>query len=233
MNLLVQLRLNYFDTSANLVASAFGLVYCDMPEWIDSSIGPVNLHASAKAGKLLEVPRELLTGENMLRGDSFDCTPLHYAAERGCLGQIPEAVLTSNLLMVTDYRGDTPVHYAADKGKLYLIPAGLLTADVLLATNSVGTTPLHYAARYGELAVIRSVPGVVTVERMLISDKFGLSPLDNADLHGHLDQVLGLDFPESVRSFVGEEWWERNQALLRDMALLADTDQESVDVDIF
>lgn len=60
-----------------------------------------------------------------------------------------------------------------------------------------------------------------------------IDPLTYAILHGdEMHLLLGLDFPESVRELVGEEWWEQNQAVLREKANLGDV-EEAADVELF
>jgi len=47
-----------------------------------------------------------------------------------------------------------------------------------------------------------------------------------------LDQVpLGLEFPESVREIVGEDWWERNQSICMEAGL--DVAEEVMEVELF
>jgi len=158
----------------------------------------MNLHKAVADGYLRDVPKELLTEENLLRCHGVKGrTVIHYAAEYGYLGLIPREIL-AGAMSLRDVDGLTVLHLAAD-WKFRGVPAELLTPFNLSAKDNKGITPLH---------MVR----------------------DNE----YLDVLLGLDIGDSVvvREIVGENWWERNQAVLRDKAKVTDP-EAFVGVDLF
>jgi hypothetical protein len=157
-----------------------------------------------------------------------------------CLGMGEQAILAKDWLKA-DETGYTPLHEAAVQGHLDQVPAELLTVENMTMWNWLGVTPIHSAAKYGHLDQVPR--DVITVDTMLLerpdnlearfpvhpsvgSEQFGekgwegnrISPILYVVLHEkQMDLLLGLDFPESVSEIMGEEWWERNQVVLREL----------------
>jgi len=78
----------------------------------------VLLIGAAKEGLLNEVPRGILTVENLVTADARGETALHWAAIRGYLNQVRRDIITSECLTVKDSAGLTPLHWAAYTGHL-------------------------------------------------------------------------------------------------------------------
>jgi len=113
---------------------------------------PEKIFEAAENGTLNQIPRELLTQENLTIKDKYEDTPLHYAAWYGHLDQIPKELLTQENLTIKNGDGDTPLHWAAKKGHLDQIPQELLTQENLTIENEEdGGTPLHNAAENGHI----------------------------------------------------------------------------------
>jgi hypothetical protein len=106
---------------------------------------------AADYGHLHQIPKELLTAENLLQLNEYKNTCLHLAAANGHLEQIPKELLTAENLLKPDNQGQNCLHLAAYWGHLAQIPKELLTAKNLLQPDEDGNTCLHYAAYYGHL----------------------------------------------------------------------------------
>jgi ankyrin repeat protein len=79
-------------------------------------------HFAADYGHLDQIPKELLTAENLLQPNSSNDTCLHWAAANGHLHQIPRELLTAKNLLQPDEDGKTCLHYAVDGGHLDKLP---------------------------------------------------------------------------------------------------------------
>ena len=150
---------------------------------------------AAKHGALDQIPRELLTTENLTMKKDNGWTPLHFAALHNHLTQIPRELLTQENLTIKNNSGYTPLHYAARKGHLNQIPKELLTQENLTMKDRKGWTSLHEAAWYGHLDQIPKE--LLTQENLTIKNNNGDTPLYWAAENGHLDQI-----PEEFRPAV-------------------------------
>jgi hypothetical protein len=79
-------------------------------------------HKASQKGHLDQIPKELLTAENLLKTDPFGRTCLHWAAYKGQLAEIPKEFLTAENLLKHDKYGDTCLHFAAVGGHLDKLP---------------------------------------------------------------------------------------------------------------
>ena len=116
--------------------------------------GETPLHLAGQTGRLDQIPKDLLTKQNLLTPDENGITPLHCAASGGHLHQIPQDILTQKNLLIPSHDASTPLHHAAWYGHLHQIPAGAFCEEALLQENITGCQPLHYAARNGFLEQI-------------------------------------------------------------------------------
>jgi ankyrin repeat protein len=152
-------------------------------------------HFAAYNGHLDQIPKELLTEENLLKPDNDRGSCLHFAAREGHLDQIPKELLTAENLLKHDRWGKTCLHYAADYGHLHQIPKELLTAENLLKTDNEGWTCLHFAARNGHLGQIPKE--LLTAENLLKPDNYKWqcwTCLHYAAKGGHLDKLPWLSY---------------------------------------
>jgi ankyrin repeat protein len=79
-------------------------------------------HFAADYGYLDQIPKELLTAENLLKPNSSNETCLHFAAMGGHLDQIPKELLTAENLLHIDINSRTCLHLVAIGGHLDKIP---------------------------------------------------------------------------------------------------------------
>jgi ankyrin repeat protein len=80
-------------------------------------------HGAAWAGYLNQIPKALLTPENMLKPTEFEETCLHIAARKGHLKQIPQELLTTENLLARDKCKQTALHHAQKEENLHQIPS--------------------------------------------------------------------------------------------------------------
>ena len=130
-------------------------------------------------------------------GDSV----FHWAAAKGHLSQIPANLLTYENFILRNDQMVTVFHRAAKHGHLNQIPEQLLSLANLQIPNKNGRTSIHLAAKYGHLDQIPQE--FVTFETLAYKDG-GLCPIRD------IDQILGVNLPESVRIYVGVEWYNKN-----------------------
>jgi ankyrin repeat protein len=150
-------------------------------------------HKASQNGHLGQIPKELLTAENLLKPNGRGDTCLHLSAYYGHLRQIPQELLTAeNLLRTNRQGGGTCLNDAARKGHLDQIPKELLTAENLLQANENGKTCLHIAAFYGHLDQIPRE--VLTAENLLKPDNYSHTCLHYAARNGHLDKIPWLSY---------------------------------------
>jgi hypothetical protein len=79
-------------------------------------------HYAAYDGHLDQIPKELLTAENLLKPGWNSWTCLHYGARNGHLDQIPKELLTAENLLKHDEDNNNCLHWAAKKGHLDKLP---------------------------------------------------------------------------------------------------------------
>jgi ankyrin repeat protein len=79
-------------------------------------------HKAARNGHLDQIPKELLTAENLLQPNNYSWTCLHHAASTGLLAQIPKELLTAENLLQPDEDNGNCLHFAAANGHLDKIP---------------------------------------------------------------------------------------------------------------
>lgn len=215
------------------------MVICDMIQmsckerkWIvGDTNGLTPLHEAARCGKLGCVPVEILKKYIVIQ-DKDGWTPLHAAALSRRLSDVPSSCLTSENMTVKDKYGETPLHYAVKQGQLELVLEEVLTVENISIGDNAGVTPLHWAALGGRLSQLPEA--VLTPANLLIENASGESPVYYA-VAGYTLEVfpLGLKFPESVREVVGDEWWEKNQAVLRDKHKLDLIEEDGMGLDLF
>jgi ankyrin repeat protein len=77
---------------------------------------------AARNGHLDQIPKELLTAENLLQPNEDGNTCLHLATYYGHLGQIPKELLTAENLLKPDKDNENCLHFAARNGHLDKLP---------------------------------------------------------------------------------------------------------------
>jgi hypothetical protein len=196
------------------------------------SVGEVKLHLAARQGNLDKVPEEYMTEENLRRIEGAFGTKnvFHVAAEYGHLWQIPKEFLTAENLMLPRGDGYTALELAAD-GQLDQIPVAELTPEKLGLDSFGRNYVLHLAA---ESRSLHQLPRSVLVEKYLMGNQYNhQNVLQIAKRKGCLDQLLGVELSEATRKFVGDEWWGRNQAVLREKSKLDGPEEQAPDVELY
>jgi len=198
-----------------------------------------NLHKAAIRGKLGQVPKELLTNENLTAYDIYGDTLFHKAASKGTLDKLPKELITETNFLTISKMGFTVFDVAAMYGHLDQIPDELLTDNVMVRS---GISVLHLAAGQGHLD---QVPRrLLTEDNLLVpitDPKFtglvGKTTLHQANSNGHLDQLLGVELSERVRHIVGTNWYNRNQGVCEEMRKskmsLATEECDEYDIELF
>jgi len=183
-----------------------------------------NLHKAAINGTLEQAPKELLTYENLTALDNQGDTVFHKSASKGTLDKLPKELVTEKNFLVKNTSGWTTFDVAAMYGYLDQIPEHLLTPKVMLN----GYSTLHLAAGEGHL---NQLPRrLLTEENLLIpinvsednptlagNAHIGQTALQRAAIHGHLEQLLGIELSEKVRHIVGPDWYSKNRHICEEM----------------
>jgi len=175
------------------------------------------LRAAAMNYMLDQVPKEVLTRENLLSVYAGD-TVIFIAAGAGELHQIPQEVLTIELLSAPNSKKITSYHEAASCGHLHQIPSALITAETMTLQDRDGYTPAYWAIRKGQAYLL---PTDVLNENVLLAPTWNNdNALQWAVSEGNLDQLIGVPLSEQCRDIVGVEWFEKNQKYLLKQQLL-------------
>jgi len=152
-----------------------------------------------------------------------------FLPEREKNGKPPTFILEMGLIIPTNI-GDTPLHYAAHYGYLNEIPVELLTNQNLATRNHSNSTPMHDAAFNG----FAGVPKTAFTEAMLMMrETNGRTPLFYACEAELLDSLLGIEFSPAIIIEVGEEWFEKNQQVVKQKAKLIPEENKSEVIEIF
>lgn len=154
------------------------------------------LHAAAYSEVLDEVPKELLSLENLCAKNSTGMSVVLVAASLARLDQVPTDCLTNRTIDDRDQSGRTVIGQAAYFRQLDLIPKLLLTRERLILPRGGSTlkpgvhvpdTPLHIAAAYGRLDQIPWE--LIQADDLWLEDQRGLSVVNLAALMGFLKQI--------------------------------------------
>ncbi|MDE1170381.1 MAG: ankyrin repeat domain-containing protein [Verrucomicrobium sp.] len=142
-----------------------------------------------------------------LEGGQGNATPLHTAAFTGylpqvaaCVGEVGESLSLADLSRPT-LGGWTPLHEAAHGGRFRDVIRVLREAgeepglDALLVPDGFSArTPLHVAAQRRQIAAlaaaVREAGWELRPRHWLAANRDGKTALDEAALHGNLDQVF-------------------------------------------
>jgi ankyrin repeat protein len=150
-------------------------------------------HWAAEAGHLKQIPKELLTEENLRLPDTCGWTTLHTATYNGHLAQVPKEFLTAENLLQTDWKNrKNCLHHAASTGLLHQIPKELLTEENLLQPDDEGKTCLHIAAKEGQLQKLPNE--ILTPKNLLQPDRGGRTCLHSAARLLELDKIPPLAY---------------------------------------
>jgi len=141
----------------------------------------------------------------------------------------PKEIIAAGIHTKNKY-GDTPLHHAAQHG-LERIPTALLTTENLSIENNDGTTPLHDAAQSGELMLIPKA--AITETALMTKNTLEETPLFYAKENGNLDILLGIKFSPSIIPEVGQDWFDKNEAVIRAREQLSDHEREGTGIEIF
>jgi ankyrin repeat protein len=182
---------------------------------------------AAMRGYLGQIPKELLTEENLLKLDGWGSTCLHWAALNGQLDKIPKEILTAEnlldpkeMLTLENLLKDDPdswtcLHLAARHGHLDQIPRELLTEENLLQPTKKGDNSLHLAASRGHL---NQIPREILTAKNLLQPNYNKDTcLHWAAKKGHLDKIpLSYEtLKELTAYFETEDSSEHNELILK------------------
>jgi len=161
----------------------------------------------AQIGGFEAIPIKALTPENLLAVSNINRrTPLHTAAEYKTLSEIPqEAIIKAfqqNPCLAADIVRFALVYDAAEQ-----LPPEVFTSDLLL------TSQVHLYQTINKSAS----PKIHNV-------------LENIKAEKKLDLLLGLELDERCRLTTGDEWWQKNQAVLKGKEDLKTTEISELDI---
>ena len=157
---------------------------------------------------------------------------LWYMAKVGTLNTLPKMLLLEKNLMIKDYRGRTSFHYAAEYGNLQQLPKDSLTENAFTVKDKNRTTPLHliFAMWIG----VDMIPKEILIsDNLLVKERVGYTPLEYLMMHGGLDLLLGVEFPDSVKDQVGPDWWDKNQCVISAKKTIKVVEPDSYDMEMF
>jgi len=206
-----------------------------------SNQGVMPLHNMVRHGSIDCVPASILTVENLKIADSRSVNSIHRAAYAGNLALLPKGSSNLENLLLRDINGMNCLHMAAVGGKLTEIPWGCVT-DAAARLSTAGSAPdyvggftlFHHAASRGYLDQIPT--DFLTWSNLLIGHQvrhFGL-PITSLEIantalalaknKGHLDQLLGVEFPQTCKFVIGTDWWAKNERLISERKSLGSLD---------
>ena len=176
--------------------------------------GKTAINKIADAGKIHQVPKELLTKKVLLTESAPETSIDMYGEERveadsaiDCIirnnqfSELHKAVKTAEILMHPLLGGWRPLHVAATYGKLDQLPQEIITKENLGKHNNFGTNSYHLAARNGHLNQIPSE--FLTMETLLGKDEDNTTVLEYA-FKKDQDQLLRLKLDEQSRPIIGD-----------------------------
>jgi len=153
-------------------------------------------------------------------------------AKVGTLNKLPDILLLEKNLMIKDYRGRTSFHYAAEYGNLQQLPADSLTEEAFTVKDKNRTMPLHLI--FSTWAGVELIPKEILIsDNLLVKERVGYTPLEYLMMHGGLDLLLGIEFPESIRDQVGNDWWDKNQSVISSRKKIKVVEPDSCDIEMF
>lgn len=174
--------------------------------------------------KLAFLPKCGLTVETLMVPDSEGNTPMHLCCfsefvEKPLFPKLPASLITPETMLVANKRGITPLHLLAHAEAFKYLPKGFLTQDMLLLSDNEGCTVCHHAVNAAGFSFsnLESFPSqCLTVDVLLKKNNARLTVLQCAVRSGcDLTEFYGMEFPDSVKDIMGEEWWERNKEIIR------------------
>jgi len=190
--------------------------------------GVTPLHEAARLGGLSKI-KHLLTNKALSVKTADGHTCLHIAILDCHLDQIPEEFLTIHNALEPDINLNTPVHFAARTGQLDQLPSNIVEAS-LHVKNRSGSTPMHEVAMHGTFDCL---PRHLLTEANLLHSIYNeATPLQMAVDYRNVDQLLGLELSARCKGTVGESWYKKNLAAIRDRQHLAQSDS-TTELDLF
>jgi len=210
----------------------------DLLQYDDNGNTP--LIAAIKENRLKEFLKDLPAGQlthaawlkpaKRSKNDDLGNCALHEAAIYGVLSQVPTEFLTKQNISRKNIMQYSVLHSAAEHGHLNQLPIELLTEENLLIADNNYWTAFHSAAAYGHA---EQIPIECWTQRSLLwADSEGLCIFRELIEADSLDCVLGADLPETMREYMGEEWWAKNEEIKKTTRNLSNTDY-AADIDLF
>ena len=182
------------------------------------SAGKTIFHAAAIGYCFDQIPSELITEEVLTAKQASGDTLLHTLAFQAQLLNekkpiVPIELLTEYALGIQAKDGRTPMHGIACNAhisQLQLLDKGAITQNLLSIKDKTATTPLHLLADNAQVAMVKHL---ITTEMLIEPNNNDLTPLIAAKKANNLDALLGIWLPISQINIVGEQWWNKNNAI--------------------
>jgi len=155
--------------------------------------GRTVLHYVAATGTLDKIPAQVLKGRNgkaVRRGfvERLVGALHNQPVDNYCHGVQKPAYYLQHIaanMLIPDTNGITPLHLAAENGHLDQVPSELLTETNLKQYAKGGITVMHHAMKCK-----CKLPEQLLVPKLFLSKNVrGMTPLDVAVEHGHLDNI--------------------------------------------
>lgn len=178
------------------------------------------LHIAAANGNLCQIPRCVMTHDNMMLA-ARGLTVYHEAAVTGTIDQVPVELLTDHVLRLEPEDGKNPLWWKTNGSVLgYALRSSV--------RQFVG------APHRDEEAYVDFVSGLVTVENLLIKDYKEKNLIQAVVESGMADRIpVSLPVPETYKAFFeGSDWWDRHVAYKHAMGVLGQEDKHA-DMDLF
>jgi len=140
------------------------------------------IEVAAQHGNLGQIPKSLLTPENLTKIGRLGTTPIHCTIINGHIRDVPNL---ETYLHIRNTDEISVLESAAWHRQLNKIP-GLTPEHMLTKNPTTEGTPLHMAAMRGCLS---QVPYMLSDQYMHEQDKSGNSPFLLAITHDHEDQI--------------------------------------------
>jgi len=190
----------------------------ELSEFARKRLDSLDLSKLVQFGRLALVPKQIIIANALKRetGEPDELNLLETAAQFGYLQQLPEEVKSKELLMSkSPYSGDTIFHLAALRGHLDQLPQSLLTQETLVENRSrTNWTPISNALVNG---LAHQIPAqLLTTENLLRPVGPANDPIIALiAFNDKLDQFQGTELSEELKTYIGNNWWIKNQETLK------------------
>jgi len=166
-------------------------------------------HWAAREINLDKIPQRLLTKDTIFLTDNAKQTVFSTAAEFGSLDQIPREFITLENLKRTN-----AVPLAAENGHLDTIPEEFLTFETLNLRNKEGKSAFELTVKRGRIYQLPKA--LLSPQILLLKDQYGKTQIAHFIELEKMDNLLGMELPETFSKIVGRTWYEKNQRLVHE-----------------